>query len=268
MEKSKMSDKSENVIPAISVRDLKKSFGHGNNAVYAVRGASFDVYPGTLFSLLGINGAGKTTTIRILTGLTPPDSGNAEIFGMSVADRSTASQRSKIIGLSPQETSTAGNLTVRENLIMTAKIYGFTDAADRADHVIDKLCLGDYAGRLSKTLSGGLRRRLSIGMGIVTDPRVLFLDEPTLGLDVIARRELWDFIGELKKTVTVVLTTHYLEEAEMLSDRIAVMSGGIVTAEGTLSELKASAGLPETDSLENAFIKLASPAFAKHKNGK
>lgn len=253
-----MNEKSENSIPAIAVRDLKKSFGRGGNTVYAVRGASFTVYPGTLFSLLGINGAGKTTTIRVLTGLTPADSGEAEIFGLSITDHGTAAERSRIIGLSPQETSTAGNLTVRENLVMTAKIYGFSDAGARADHVIDKLCLGDYAGRLSKTLSGGLRRRLSIGMGIVTDPSVLFLDEPTLGLDVIARRELWDFIGELKKSVTVVLTTHYMEEAEALSDRIAVMSGGIVTAEGTLSELKAAAGLPDSDSLENAFIKLAS----------
>lgn len=241
-----MSEKSES---AIRADGLVKRFGN----VTAVNGASFTVEHGTLFSLLGVNGAGKTTTIRMLTGLLQPDGGHAEICGLDITDK----QVCPLIGLSPQETSTAGNLTVRENLIMTAKIYGFRDAKRRADDIIERLGLNEFAARRSKHLSGGLRRRLSIGMGIVTDPKVLFLDEPTLGLDVIARRELWKFIGELKQSVTVVLTTHYMEEAEALSDRIAVMAGGTVKAAGTLDELRAVSGCTADESLENVFIKLA-----------
>ncbi|MBQ9716747.1 MAG: ABC transporter ATP-binding protein [Clostridia bacterium] len=241
-----MSEKSE-----ISIRayGLVKRFGNFT----AVDGASFDVEAGTLFSLLGVNGAGKTTTIRMLTGLLRPDGGHAEICGYP----SGSAEAARIIGLSPQETSTAGNLTVRENLTMTAKIYGFRDAAHRADDLIERLGLNECAGRKSKHLSGGLRRRLSIGMGIVTEPKVLFLDEPTLGLDVIARRELWKFIEELKKSVTVVLTTHYLEEAEALSDRIAVMVNGAVKASGTLAELRAVSGSAADERLENVFLRLA-----------
>ncbi|MBE6709881.1 MAG: ATP-binding cassette domain-containing protein, partial [Ruminococcaceae bacterium] len=160
------------------------------------------------------------------------------------------------IGLSPQETSTAGNLTVRENLILTAKLYGFRDAVRRADEIIERLGLNDYANRRSKLLSGGLRRRLSIGMGIVTEPKVLFLDEPTLGLDVLARRELWRFIEELKQSMTVVLTTHYMEEAERLSDKIAVMADGSVKAAGTLAELREISGCAPDASLETVFIRL------------
>lgn len=241
-----MSEQSEN---AIRAGKLVKHFG----SIPAVNGVSFSVEAGTLFSLLGINGAGKTTTIRLLTGLLKPDSGQAEICGYPAGSPEAA----RIIGLSPQETSTAGNLTVRENLIMTAKIYGFRDAVRRADDIIERLGLNEYAGRRSKLLSGGLRRRLSIGMGIVTEPKVLFLDEPTLGLDVLARRELWRFIEELKQSMTVVLTTHYMEEAENLSDRIAVMTGGTVKAEGTLAELREIGGCAPDASLETVFIKLA-----------
>jgi len=241
-----MSEKSET---AIRAEGLVKRFGE----VTAVRDASFSVEAGTLFSLLGINGAGKTTTIRMLTGLLNPDGGSAEICGYPAG----SPEVSRMIGLSPQETSTAGNLTVRENLIMTAKIYGFRDAARRADDIIGRLGLNEYANRRSKQLSGGLRRRLSIGMGIVTEPKVLFLDEPTLGLDVLARRELWRFIEELKQSVTVVLTTHYMEEAEALSDRIAVMTDGSVKASGTLAELRGFVGCAADASLETVFIKLA-----------
>lgn len=241
-----MSEKSEN---AIFADRLTKRFGD----VTAVRDASFSVETGTLFSLLGVNGAGKTTTIRLLTGLLTPDGGHAEICGCPIGSPEAA----RIIGLSPQETSTAGNLTVRENLIMTAKIYGFRDAAHRADGIIERLGLNEYANRRSKVLSGGLRRRLSIGMGIVTEPKVLFLDEPTLGLDVLARRELWRFIEELKQSMTVVLTTHYMEEAESLSDRIAVMTDGTVKASGTLDDLRTISGCAPDASLETVFIKLA-----------
>lgn len=241
-----MSEKSE---IAVRADGLVKRFGNFT----AVDSASFDVAHGTLLSLLGVNGAGKTTTIRMLTGLLKPDGGHAEICGYPAGSAAAA----PLVGLSPQETSTAGNLTVRENLIMTAKIYGFRDAAARADGIIERLGLNEFAGRQSKHLSGGLRRRLSIGMGIVTEPKVLFLDEPTLGLDVIARRELWRFIEELKKSVTVVLTTHYMEEAEALSDRVAVMAGGTVKASGTLAELRAVSGCAADERLENVFIKLA-----------
>lgn len=241
-----MSEKSEN---AILADGLVKRFGK----VTAVRDASFSVKTGTLFSLLGVNGAGKTTTIRMLTGLLKPDGGHAEICGCPAGSPEAA----RLIGLSPQETSTAGNLTVRENLVMTAKIYGFRAAGHRADDIIERLGLNEYANRRSKLLSGGLRRRLSIGMGIVTEPKVLFLDEPTLGLDVLARRELWRFIEELKQSMTVVLTTHYMEEAESLSDRIAVMTDGTVKAEGTLAQLRELSGCAPDARLETVFIKLA-----------
>lgn len=244
-----MSEKSESAVCAIRAHGLVKRFGNFT----AVDGASFDAERGTLFSLLGVNGAGKTTVIRLLTGLLRPDGGHAEICGYPAGSAEAA----RLVGLSPQETSTAGNLTVRENLIMTAKIYGFHDAAHRADGIIDRLGLNEFAGRKSKHLSGGLRRRLSIGMGIVTEPQVLFLDEPTLGLDVIARRELWTFIGELKKSVTVVLTTHYMEEAEALSDKIAVMANGAVMASGTLDELRTISGCTADERLENVFLRLA-----------
>lgn len=243
-----MSNKSEKSNIAIDARGLVKTFGKTT----AVRDASFAVEEGTLFSLLGVNGAGKTTTIRMLTGLLVPDGGSATICGYDLAD----ARLRPLIGLSPQETSTADNLTVRENLVMTANIYGFRDAGARADNIIDRLGLGEVANRRSKHLSGGLRRRLSIGMGIVTEPKVLFLDEPTLGLDVIARRDLWRLIEELKRSVTIVLTTHYMEEAEALSDKIAVMTDGGVRASGTLDELRKISGSAPDESLENVFLKL------------
>lgn len=250
-----MSEKSEFLTRAIRADGLVKRFG----AVTAVNGVSFDVERGTLFSLLGVNGAGKTTAIRLLTGLLTPDGGRAEICGYPAGSPEAARK----IGLSPQETSTAGNLTVRENLIMTAEIYGFRDAKRRADGIMERLGLSEYAGRRSKNLSGGIRRRLSIGMGIVTEPEVLFLDEPTLGLDVIARRELWKFIEELKRNMTVVLTTHYMEEAEALSDRIAVMASGRMIASGTLAELRETAGCAADERLENVFIRLAEGGIAE-----
>ncbi len=250
-----MSERSENAVRAIHADGLVKRFG----SFTAVNGASLAVDAGTLFSLLGVNGAGKTTTIRLLTGLLTPDEGKAEICGYPAGSAEAA----RMIGLSPQETSTAGNLTVRENLVMTAEIYGFRDAKRRADEILERLRMQEYAGRRSKHLSGGMRRRLSIGMGIVTEPKVLFLDEPTLGLDVIARRELWKFIEELKRSATIVLTTHYMEEAEALSDRIAVMVSGSVKASGTLEELRETAGCAPDERLENVFVKLAEGGAAK-----
>ncbi|MGN1345776.1 MAG: ABC transporter ATP-binding protein [Eubacteriales bacterium] len=243
---TEMCEKSEEILRA---EGLVKRFGR----VTAVAGASFTVARGTLFSLLGVNGAGKTTTIRMLTGLLPPDGGHAELCGLDLGDRRVR----PLVGLSPQETSTAGSLTVRENLAMMAKIYGFRDANRRADDMIVRLGLEECANRRSKQLSGGLRRRLSIGMGLVTEPKILFLDEPTLGLDVLARRELWRLIGELKQNVTVVLTTHYMEEAQELSDKIAIMADGVVLASGTLEELRKLSGCASDETLENVFLRFA-----------
>lgn len=234
---------------AIKVNSLCKSFGDTK----AVRGVNLAVEEGTVFSLLGVNGAGKTTTIRMLCGLLKPDSGRGEICSLPLGDE----KLKYLIGVSPQETSTAGNLTVEENLIMTAEIYGVKNAREKTEEIITSLGLTEHKGKLSKNLSGGLRRRLSIGMALISSPKVLFLDEPTLGLDVLARRELWNLINSLRKQMTIVLTTHYMEEAEQLSDKIAIMARGEVRAVGTLDELRISAGLEPKSSLEDVFVELA-----------
>lgn len=234
---------------AIKVNSLCKSYGETK----AVRGVSLAVEKDTVFSLLGVNGAGKTTTIRMLCGLLKPDSGSGEICSLPLGDE----KLKYLIGVSPQESSTAGNLTVSENLIMTAEIYGVKDAREESEKIIASLGLEEHRSKLSKNLSGGLRRRLSIGMALVSSPSVLFLDEPTLGLDVLARRELWTLINSLRKRMTIVLTTHYMEEAEQLSDKIAVMASGAVAAVGTLDELRKIAGLEPNSSLEDVFVKLS-----------
>lgn len=226
--------------------NLTKSFG----GVTAVDHLSFSAAEGTVFSLLGVNGAGKTTVIRMLTGLLAPDSGSGEICSHPIGSPAAKS----CIGLSPQETSTAPNLTVYENLYMTASIYGLDYPKDAAEEIMDSLSLTDHRKKYSKHLSGGLRRRLSIGMGIIHRPKVLFLDEPTLGLDVLARRELWDLVNELRQSMTVLLTTHYMEEAEALSDEIAVMDRGRLLASGTLDQLRTLTGMT---SLEDIFVSLA-----------
>ncbi len=234
---------------AIEVRGLTKSFG----SVRAVRDARFTVPRGGIFGLLGVNGAGKTTLIRMLTGLLKPDAGDAFIEGHSVTEAKTRA----LVGLSPQETAVAPNLTARENLTMMAGLYGMDDPKKAAERCVERMGLGEYADRRARTLSGGWKRRLSIGMGIVSEPRALFLDEPTLGLDVLARRELWRVIEELRGEMTVVLTTHYMEEAESLCARIAVMAAGSVLTVGTLDELRQTAGCPADASLETVFVKLA-----------
>ena len=226
--------------------NLTKSFG----GVKAVDNLTFSVEEGTVFSLLGVNGAGKTTAIRMLTGLLSPDSGTAEICSHPMGSAAAKS----CIGLSPQDTSTAPNLTVAENLTMTAAMYGLDSPVDAAEEIMDALSLTDHRKKYSKHLSGGLRRRLSIGMGIIHRPKVLFLDEPTLGLDVLARRELWELVNKLRQSMTIVLTTHYMEEAEILSDRIAVMDCGKLRASGTLDDLRALTG---HTSLEDIFVSLA-----------
>ncbi len=226
--------------------NLTKSFG----SVKAVDNLTFSVESGTVFSLLGVNGAGKTTAIRMLTGLLTPDSGTAELCGYPMG----SAEAKSCIGLSPQETSTAPNLTVSENLTMTAAIYGLDHPKDAVCEIMESLSLTDHRNQYAKHLSGGLRRRLSIGMGIIHRPKILFLDEPTLGLDVLARRELWELVNRLRQSMTILLTTHYMEEAEALSDRIAVMSCGKLRASGTLDDLRSMTGL---DSLEDIFVSIS-----------
>lgn len=220
----------------------------------AVNGLDLTVHKGELYALLGVNGAGKSTTIKMLSCLTRPTSGDAEIMGHSIVTQADAVKA--VINVSPQETAVAAKLSVRENLEFIARIYGAdkANARKKADRMIEQLSMEDIVGSKAAALSGGWQRRLSIAMALITDPQVLFLDEPTLGLDVLARRELWSLIEKLKGKMTVILTTHYLEEAESLSDRIGIMARGVLRAEGTAAELKAKAG---TDDFEEAFISIA-----------
>lgn len=220
----------------------------------AVEGLNLTVHQGELYGLLGVNGAGKSTTIKMLSCLTRPTEGEAYVMGYSVSDESDKVKA--IINVSPQETAVAAKLSVRENLEFIARIYGCDkkQAQQKADRIIEDFSLQEITKQRASTLSGGWQRRLSIAMALITQPQVLFLDEPTLGLDVLARRELWHFIQGLKGRMTIVLTTHYLEEAESLCDRIGIMAHGVLCAEGSTQELKAKAG---TDDFEDAFIRLA-----------
>ena len=225
----------------------------------AVNGLDLTVHKGELYALLGVNGAGKSTTIKMLSCLTRPTSGDAEIMGHSIVTQADAVKA--VINVSPQETAVAAKLSVRENLEFIARIYGAdkANARKKADRMIEQLSMEDIVSSKAASLSGGWQRRLSIAMALITDPQVLFLDEPTLGLDVLARRELWSLIEKLKGKMTVILTTHYLEEAESLSDRIGIMARGVLKAEGTAAELKAKAG---TDDFEEAFISIAEEVTA------
>lgn len=220
----------------------------------AVDNLSLSVRRGELFALLGVNGAGKTTTIRMLSCLTRPDDGDAFLLGSSI--RSDEKEVKKCIGVSPQETAIARNLSVRENLELMAGVHGIkkAEAKRKTDELIRLFSLQEIEKQKAKTLSGGWQRRLSIAMALISDPQILFLDEPTLGLDVLARRELWSVIQQLKGRVTVILTTHYLEEAESLSDRICIMKDGKLCAIGTEKELREQTGAA---SFEDAFVYLA-----------
>lgn len=236
---------------AIQTTALTKKYGVRT----AVDSLELEVQQGELYALLGVNGAGKTTTIRMLSCLIRPTSGDALLLGDSVI---SAPDRVKAkINVSPQETAVAPNLSVRENLELMARIYGRDKKAARqhAAEMMEKLSLTDRAKDKAKSLSGGYQRRLSIAMALISDPEILFLDEPTIGLDVIARRELWSVVEELKKKMTIVLTTHYMEEAEQLSDRVGVMADGRLLAVGTAAELTERTGAA---SFEEAFVALAS----------
>ena len=234
---------------AIEIKKLTKDY----KDIRAVDNLDLDIREGELFSLLGVNGAGKTTTIKMLCCITQPTSGDATLEGKSIA--SEADEVKKIIAVSPQETAVAKNLSVRENLEMICGVHGFDKETSKkkAAETIERFNLGRVASKKSSKLSGGWQRRLSIAMALITDPNILFLDEPTLGLDVIARSELWDIIRDLKGKMTIILTTHYMEEAEELSDRIGVMKDGHLLAIGTAEELKKKTG---EDKFENAFIKI------------
>lgn len=235
---------------AIEARELCKAYG-GRRALDAL---SFDVEQGEIFSLLGMNGAGKTTAIRMLTGISLPDSGDAQVMGYSV--RTHAQDVKRRIAVSPQESAVAPKLSALENLEFVAEIHGFgrSEAKRRAQEMIRRMDMGEIAQRHAGKLSGGWQRRLSIAMALMTEPELLFLDEPTLGLDVLARREFWKLLRSLRGRLTVLLTTHYLEEAEALSDRIGIIREGRLRAVGTADELTALAG---TDSFEDAFVRLA-----------
>lgn len=220
--------------------------------VTAVYGLSLSVKKGELFALLGVNGAGKTTAVKMLCGITEPTGGNAWLSGKSIVTELRAVKG--IIGVSPQETAVAPNLTVKENLELMCGVHGFSGNVkkQKVRELLKSFGLSDTAGKRASKLSGGWQRRLSIAMALISEPEILFLDEPTLGLDVIARSELWELVRSFKGEKTVILTTHYLEEAEALSDRIGIMKGGRLLRVGTAAEIKAAAG---AETLEEAFIK-------------
>ena len=234
---------------AITINSLTKTYGTKN----AVDHVSFSIQETELFGLLGVNGAGKTTLIKMLSCLTKPSSGDATLLGKSIINE--PEQVRTAIAVSPQETAIAPNLTVRENLELMAGVHGFNKEKTRikTDEMIAQFSLQPFEKQRSKTLSGGWQRKLSIAMALISDPRILFLDEPTLGLDIIGRRELWTLIKKLKEKTTIILTTHYLEEAEALSDRICIMKDGQIKAIGSAQELIEKAN---TVSFEDAFVYL------------
>ena len=232
---------------AIKTAGLVKQY----QGITAVDGLNLEIQQGEFFSLLGVNGAGKTTTIKMLTCLTQPTRGEAWVAGYNIAKE--PEQVKRRIGVSPQETAVAPNLSVEENLALICGIHGFSrEKTGRKIRELNQLlALESVLKRKTGKLSGGWQRRISIAMALISEPEILFLDEPTLGLDVIARYELWELICSLKGKVTIVLTTHYMEEAEALSDRIGIMKNGMLMAVGTVEELKRQAGM---DNFEKAFI--------------
>jgi ABC-2 type transport system ATP-binding protein len=232
---------------AIQAKGLVKRYKN----ITAVDHLDLEVRQGELFALLGVNGAGKTTAIKMLSCLTKPTGGDAVVGGFSVAAQ--PEQVKRRIGVSPQETAVAPNLTVKENLELICGIHGFSGekTRERIRELNGQFALEEVLNRKAGKLSGGWQRRVSIAMALISQPEILFLDEPTLGLDVLARHDLWEVIRSLRGKVTIILTTHYLEEAEALSHRIGIMKSGRLLAVGTAEELKAAAG---TDDFEAAFV--------------
>jgi ABC-2 type transport system ATP-binding protein len=234
---------------AIQTKELVKRY----KQLTAVDRLALEVAQGELFALLGVNGAGKTTAIKMLSCLTRPTEGDALVGGFSVAKE--PEQVKRLIGVSPQETAVAPNLSVKENLELMAGIHGFSreKTAQKVQELMTQFHLEEVLPRKAGKLSGGWQRRVSIAMALMSEPKILFLDEPTLGLDVLARHDLWELIQTLKGRITVILTTHYMEEAEALSDRIGIMKSGRLLAVGTAEELKQKAG---TDDFESAFMSI------------
>ena len=238
---------------AIETIDLTKKY----KDVVAVSGLNLQIKRGELYSLLGVNGAGKTTAIRMLSCIVKPTSGDALLNGRSVIRES--SEVKKIIAVSPQETAIAPGLSVRENLELICGVHGYSEEKTRQKIVelSDAMGISEISGKRAGKLSGGLKRRLSIAMALISEPKILVLDEPTLGLDVLARAELWDIIRSLRGKVTIILTTHYMEEAEALSDRVGIMKDGVLLLSATVEEIKQKA---ECESFEQAFIKIVKEA--------
>ena len=234
---------------AIKTIELVKQY----KKLTAVNKLDLEIKQGELFSLLGVNGAGKTTTIKMLSCLTKPTAGDALVGGYSVTKQ--PEQVKRLIGVSPQETAVAPNLSVKENLELICGIHGFSKEKTLAKikELSEQFSLESILPRKAGKLSGGWQRRVSIAMALISEPQILFLDEPTLGLDVIARYELWDVIRELKGKITIILTTHYMEEAQELSDRIGLMKNGSLLAVGTVEELNTLAGC---DDFEKAFVSI------------
>ncbi len=234
---------------AIKTENLTKRY----KDIIAVDGLSLTVKQGELCSLLGVNGAGKTTTVKMLSCLTSPSDGDAWLLGKSI--RKDTSAVKSVIAVSPQETAVAVGLTVKENLELICGVHGFEkNYRDvKIKELTSLLGLESVINRKAGKLSGGWQRRLSIAMALISEPKILFLDEPTLGLDVLARRDLWDVIRSLKGKVTIVLTTHYMEEAEALSDSIAIMKDGKLLICDSVEKIKEKAG---TDDFEQAFVEI------------
>lgn len=234
---------------AIKTMELVKRYKN----LTAVDKLHLEIQQGELFALLGVNGAGKTTTIKMLSCLTRPTDGDALVGGYSITKE--PEQVKRLIGVSPQETAVATNLCVKENLELICGIHGFSKekTETKIKELSEQFALDSVLQRKAGKLSGGWQRRVSIAIALIGEPQILFLDEPTLGLDVIARHELWDTIRSLKGKVTIILTTHYMEEAEALSDRIGIMKSGRLLAVGTVEELNRAAG---TDDFETAFVSI------------
>ncbi len=234
---------------AIEIKGLTKRY----REVLAVDSLTLSIEEGELFSLLGVNGAGKTTTIKMLCCLTKATEGDAYLFGKSVSH--SAGEVKSMIAVSPQETAVAPGLSVRENLELISGLHGFSKEHTKlkVKELTELLGLESVIDRKAGKLSGGWQRRLSIAMALISEPKILFLDEPTLGLDVIARSDLWDLIRALKGKVTIVLTTHYMEEAEALSDRIGIMKDGKLLVCDTSEKIKEITG---ADKFEEAFIRV------------
>ena len=229
----------------IKIENISKNY----KKIKALKNVSLSINEGELYGLLGVNGAGKTTLLKILSGLTKQSSGSFIVSGFN---QNQMDEIKKIIDISPQETAVAKNLTVLENLKFFQELYDENDK-EYLEQLIKDLGLEEVRMQRAKTLSGGYQRRLSIALGLISKPKILLLDEPTLGLDVLARRELWNIINKFKGKITIILTSHYLEEIEALCDRVAIMSKGELLATGTVLELKEKTS---KETFEDAFVEI------------